>query len=203
MSSADNFDPPVLAAAEADLAALIARVVGHDDRALAALYDATLSRVYGVALRIMRNPALAEEVVEDTFFQVWRQAARFDPARGRPLTWLLGMARTRAIDLLRREARFVHDELDFESGAEPAADLPATDELLDAARNHAELHRALMQLQAQPRQLVALAFLRGLTHEEIASQTRLPLGTVKAQIRRSLLTLREILGDRGIAVLAN
>lgn len=192
----------VASADDARLAAWIDAIVDHDERALAALYDATLARVYGVALRILRRPALAEEVVEDTYFQVWRQAARFDAARGRALTWLLAMARSRAIDTMRREARYRHDSLDDEDAPEPVADDTGRDELLDVARGHAELHRALMQLNAQPRQLVALAFFRGLSHEEIASQTALPLGTVKSQIRRAMLTLRQALGDGGAPALA-
>jgi RNA polymerase sigma-70 factor (ECF subfamily) len=184
------------AASEAQLAQWIAAVSLHDERALAQLYDATVSRVHGLVLKIVRKQALAEEVVEDTFFQVWRQALRFDAARGAPMAWLLGMARSRAIDSLRREARFKAQSLDVE-GAEvmPADQAPAADELLDVARGHAELHRALMLLNAQPRQLVALAFFRGLSHEEIASQTQLPLGTVKSQIRRALLLLCQSLGD--------
>ncbi len=170
-------------------------IVNRDERALAQLYDATLSRVYGIVLRLVRKPALAEEVVEDTFFQVWRQAVRFDAARGRPLTWLLGMARSRAIDAIRREQRFQHDSLDTEDAVELVDPSRPSDDLLDVARGHADLHQALMLLNAQPRQLVALAFFRGLSHEEIAEQTCLPLGTVKSQIRRALSTLRQLLGE--------
>jgi RNA polymerase sigma-70 factor (ECF subfamily) len=180
---------------EPQLAEWIARIAEHDERALASLYDATLSRVYGLVLRIVRRADLAEEVVEDTYFQVWRQALRFDPARGSAQTWLLGMARSRAIDRLRREARFAADSLDVDDAPQLDGRAEPADELLAAARGHAELHRALMQLQAQPRQLVALAFFRGLSHEEIASQTELPLGTVKSQIRRALIALRQVLGD--------
>jgi RNA polymerase sigma-70 factor (ECF subfamily) len=179
------------------LARWIAAIVDHDERALMALYEATLPRVYGLVLRLVRRSQLAEEVAEDVFFQVWRQAPRFDPARGRPLTWLLGMARSRAIDAIRREARFQHETLDDEAHA-PAAPLAESgDELLAVAQGHAELHRALLLLKPQPRQLVALAFFSGLSHEEIASQTCLPLGTVKSQIRRALITLRDALGDTG------
>ena len=181
----------------------IERIVEHDERALAELYDATLARVYGLALFFVRNAALAEEVAEETFFQVWRQAVRFDPQRGNAIAWLLAMARSRALDALRREARFAHDLYE----PSPEEDLPGDgagpDELLAAARSHAELHRALLELKAQPRQLVALAFFRGLTHEEIASMTQLPLGTVKAQIRRALITLRRTLGEAGSAALAS
>lgn len=191
------------AASDTQLAAWIEAVVDHDERALSALYDATLARTYGLVLRIVRRPALAEEVVEDTYFQVWRQAARFDPARGRPVTWLLGMARSRAIDALRREARFQHDSLDDESAALSDSQWPVCDDLLDVARHHEELHRALLLLNAQPRQLVALAFFKGLSHEEISEQTALPLGTVKTQIRRALVTLRQALGDAVLPAFAS
>ena len=188
---------------EAQLLAWVERIADHDEQALSALYDATLTRVFGLVLRIVRRHALAEEVVEDTYFQVWRQAARFDPARGRVCTWLLGMARSRAIDALRHEQRFAHDPLTDADDPLPSGAVLSGDQLLGAARGHAELHRAMMGLGAQPRQLVALAFFRGLSHEEIASQTALPLGTVKSQIRRALLTLRQALGEGAAQALAS
>ena len=187
---------------DARLAAWIDAIADHDERALTALYDATLSRVYGMVLRVVRRPAMAEEVVEETYFQVWRQAPRFDVARGRAMAWLLGMARSRAIDAIRREARHQHDSLDADAVLQLSDPRPGADELLAAARGHADLHRALLLLNAQPRQLVAMAFLGGLSHEEIASQTALPLGTVKSQIRRALLTLRQVLGEQGHSALA-
>jgi RNA polymerase sigma-70 factor (ECF subfamily) len=182
---------------DAQLEGWIAAIVDHDERALLALYEATLSRVYGLVLRLVRRAQLAEEVAEDVYFQVWRQAPRFDAERGRPLTWLLSMARSRAIDAIRREARFQHEELDDEAAPASAPATESGDELLAVAQGHAELHRALLLLKPQPRQLVALAFFNGLSHEEIATQTHLPLGTVKSQIRRALITLRETLGDTG------
>ncbi|MEN9628531.1 MAG: hypothetical protein RJA10_1758 [Pseudomonadota bacterium] len=194
--------PPRVAASDAQLAAWIEAVVDRDERALAALYDATVQRVFGLALRIVRQPATAEEVVEDVYFQVWRQALRFDPARGKALTWLLAIARSRALDALRRGARFQHASMDADHAADVASEAPPADEMLDLARSRADLHKALVLLGAQPRQLVSLAFLRGLSHEEIAEQTRLPLGTVKSQIRRALLQLRQTLGDDHVARLA-
>jgi RNA polymerase sigma-70 factor (ECF subfamily) len=146
---------------------------------------------------------MAEEVVEDAYFQVWRQAVRFDPARGKPLTWLLAMARSRAIDALRREARFQHDAAGDDESLEMASHAAPVDELLDLARHRSDLHQALMLLGAQPRQLVSMAFFRGLSHEEIAEQTQLPLGTVKSQIRRALLSLRQILGSGAAPALAS
>ncbi len=185
------------------LAGWIDAIVDRDERALAALYDATFSRVFGLVRRIVSGTALAEEVVEDTYFQVWRQAVRFDPARGQALTWLLAIARSRAIDAVRSEARFRHERIDEDAALEATDGAQASDELLDLARHQADLHQALMLLGAQPRQLVSLAFFRGLSHEEIAQQTCLPLGTVKSQIRRALLSLRQILGDAGATALAS
>jgi RNA polymerase sigma factor (sigma-70 family) len=176
------------------LRAWIGAIVEQDQHALAALYDATHARVYGLALRIVRRADLAEEVVEDTYFQVWRQAVRFDATRGAAHAWLLGMARSRAIDLLRSESRHRHDE--WQEAWEPHDASGGVDELLQLARQHADLHRALLLLDAQPRQLVSLAFFRGYTHEEIAAHAQLPLGTVKSQIRRALLLLRDVLADR-------
>lgn len=184
---------------EGELAALIERIVAHDEQALAALYDATCARVHGLVLRITRRGALAEEVVEDTYWQVWRQAPRFDAERGKCITWLLAMARSRAIDALRRNQRFQHEPLPEDGSADaPDAAAAATadsapDELLQASRGAQQLHQALVQLDARSRQLVALAFFRGLTHEEIAQQVALPLGSVKSIIRRALQQLRSAL----------
>ncbi len=173
--------------------ALIHRIARQEEAALETLYDATISRVYGVALRILRNPETAEEVAEDVFFQVWRQAGRFDAARGHPMAWLLTIARSRALDALRR----TDDALSME---EPETLLDAELRpdgdpglLLGAQQERASLLQALQILEPMPRQILALAFFRGLTHEEIADHARLPLGTVKSHIRRALLTLRTAL----------
>lgn len=191
---ADDAGPAARCAApdEATLAGWVERIVDRDERALEALYDATSRRVFAFVQRITGNVALAEEVVEDTFWQVWRQAPRFDVVRGKAITWLLSMARSRAIDALRRDKRFAHDEMPDDDAVEGADDvLPA--DLVDAARQGKAVHLALEQLDSKSRQLVSLAFLRGLTHEEIAAQTALPLGTVKSLIRRSLQQLRCVL----------
>lgn len=189
------------AAAEIDepaLVALVERIIDRDERALATLYDATSARVYGLVLRITRRASLAEEVVEDTFWQAWRQAPRFEAARGKVITWLLAMARSRAIDALRRDERFQHvdlpDEGTLEAEAEADGGLPAH-HLLEATRSEARVHQAIATLEPRARQLVALAFFRGLTHEEIAAQAAMPLGTVKSLIRRALLQLRKLLDD--------
>jgi len=200
--AADAFSTMSPRAAPADdalLAALLQRIVHQDARALETLYDHTAARVYGLVQRVLRDHATAEEVVEDTFWQVWRQAPRFDAARGRPLTWLLAIARSRAIDALRREHRFQHEELPADDAlAEPAGSPADADTLCAAAQDRQRLHAALALLPARDRQLVSLGFLRGLTHEEIAAQQALPLGTVKSLIRRALLQLRQHLEARHV-----
>lgn len=182
----------VAVADEASLQARIARIVRQDEHALAELYDALAGRVYGLALRITRQVQTAEEVTEDAFWQVWRQAPRFDPTRGSVLSWILTIARSRALDALRRrdpaEALDERCLADLEAGSNPQ-------DLLQAVQQHHRLHAALAGLDALPRQLLALAFFRGLSHEEIACQMQLPLGTVKSHIRRALLRLRELLGS--------
>lgn len=185
-----------------DLAPLLKRIAAEDEAALATLYDATCNRVYGLALRILRNPAAAEEITEDVFFQVWRQALRYDPARGQPLAWILTIARSRALDHLRRaDPAVLHPEPDTLLEVEPSDDTNPQDILL-ACRNSALLHTALAALDPLPRQMIALVFFRGLTHEEVASHAGLPLGTVKSHVRRALLNLRGALAadlDRSIA----
>ncbi len=181
------------AATEACLRDWIARVVRQDQQALAELYETMAGRVYGLALRITRQVQTAEEVTEDCFWQVWRQAPRFDPARGAAIAWIMTIARSRALDALRRadtaeplgEDRLA--TIEAEDGSDPH-------DLLDAVEKQHRLHAALRDLEPLPRQLVALAFFRGLSHEEIAGQMGLPLGTVKSHIRRALLRLRELLG---------
>jgi len=177
-------------ATEPNLQAWISQVVARDENALASLYEAMAGRVYGLALRITRNVQTAEEVVEDTFWQIWRQAPRFDPARGNATAWMLTMTRSRALDALRR-VDLVASDAEAGEREEDLADGP--DDLLASSESGKQLNTALAQLEPLPRQLVALAFFRGLSHEEIATQTGLPLGTVKSHIRRALVRLRDIL----------
>ncbi|WP_348757905.1 RNA polymerase sigma factor [Candidatus Methylocalor cossyra] len=177
---------------EPRLRAWIEAVVAGDQGALAALYDALVGRVYGLALHITRSAPLAEEVTQDTFWQIWRQAPRFDPERGRALAWILAMARSRAIDALRR-LEPSHGPGIPEGWAVPDTQDEGPLDLLSAAQRGHRLHQALAELEPLPRQLLSLAFLRGLTHQEIATHTGLPLGTVKSHIRRALATLRRTL----------
>ena len=172
------------------LVALMARVARGDQKALGELYDATASRIFSMARGITRNPQCAEEVTEDVYWQAWRQALRFDPQRGNVMAWLLTLARSRALDHLRRADPAVsHPEPETLRRDVPTDHVDPA-EMLSAAQAEQCLKSALQRLAPQPRQLLALAFYRGLTHEEIAAQTQLPLGTVKSHLRRALATLR-------------
>jgi len=191
-SSTHNRDS---SAADAHMQALVTAIAAHDEQALADLYEATLNRVYGVALRITRNAQAAEEVSEDVYWQVWREAPRFDAQRGNVIAWLLTIARSRALDYLRKAD-------DAELCEEPEAlllDEPSREgdpqDLLAATQNNLKLNQALQQLEPVQRQLVAMAFFRGLTHEEIATFSDMALGTVKSHIRRALKQLHDVLED--------
>ncbi len=165
-----------------------------EQRALERLYRLTISRVFGAALRIVRCHATAEEVAEDVYVQVWHSAATFDAERGSPLAWLLTICRSRALDSLRRADKAILDPDPTERLDATRQVVPGLQDLLQATQEHAALHAAMSKLRAEQRQLLSLAFFRGLSYPEIAAAAQLPLGTVKSQIRRALATLREELG---------
>lgn len=178
---------------ELELQDLIARIIRQDQAAFSVLFKAMSSRVYSLALRITGSKQLAEEVTEDALFQVWRQAPRFDPARGTAKTWILTIARSRALDA-RRSVHYFESLEDYET--EPDTDNHNPDEipdLLSAFEENDKLHSALENLDPLPRQLIALSFFRGLSHEEISTLANLPLGTVKSHLRRAVINLREAL----------
>ncbi len=190
---------------EHQLQPLVERMVqggSNGEHAFAALYQLTVDRVYAAARRYSTDAALVEEVVEDVFVQAWRDAALFDRERGSVLGWLLVIARSRMLDRLRRERaiplRFDSDLADVAEQLQ-AQDLgvpaPGDDpvDLLDALDRRHWVALALERLPAGSRQLVALAFLRGQTHQEIAAGTGIPIGTVKSVIRRALLEMRRFL----------
>lgn len=183
-------------ARQALLAPLVARMAQADESALAEFYDATVKKVYGLALRICGSAAVAEEVVADTFFQAWTESARYEPSRGRVMAWLLVMARSRAIDAYHgRDKAMLHEspETLIEESDQP--NTAGVDALLETMQSNAALQATLGHLSPVQRQLIALAFYQGLSHSEIAAHSGLPLGTVKAHIRRALTTLRGALGD--------
>ena len=169
---------------------LLALCAQSDKGAFRQLYDRQSPLLYAVALRITRDAALASDAVHDAMLQVWRNAARFDPARGQARAWLVSLVRYRALDAIARTRREV-------MGAElpePVDPEPLPLERLQSSREGEALHRCLQEVDAERRSLVVLAFVDGLTHSEVAARVRQPLGTVKSSIRRALIALRTCLG---------
>ncbi len=160
-----------------------------DEAALSDFYDATHGYCYGLALRIVRDQSLAEDVCAETYWQAWRKAANYDNARGTPIAWLLVMCRSRAIDELRRnEAGVINVDVKFIEDNLVEHDDPSA--LISAMQEGDALAVALGALGEVPRQVLGLAFYSGLTHTEIAKHTGLPLGTVKSHLRRGQEALR-------------
>jgi RNA polymerase sigma-70 factor (ECF subfamily) len=183
-----------------ELLGLIARIVARDDGALGRLYDLTVDRVYGVAMRVLGSAHDADEVVCDVFHQVWVRARQYAADRGGVLRWLLVIAYTRAIDARRRRSdRDKTEPLHPDEGeiAYPDQGARPVDDLLDAVVSGHAIHRALATLSGEQRKLVSMAFLGGATHQEISARTGIPLGTVKSHIRRGLLKLRTVLEELG------
>jgi RNA polymerase sigma-70 factor (ECF subfamily) len=175
---------------EGHLLGLLERMCRRDQEALANLYEATKASVYGVALRITARADAAEEVLADTYLQAWRDATRYAPSRGRVLTWLLTICRSRAIDSLRRRDQAQLLAEPEQLLCDEVEGLADPHEILATVERDSALHAALSELGALQRQVLALAFFRGLTHEEISSHTGLPLGTVKTHIRSAIAQLR-------------
>lgn len=164
-----------------------------DELALGQLYDATLGKVYGLALRVTGKPESAEEVVSDVYLQAFREAARFDAERGVVLAWLMMITRSRALDhLRRRDMAESHPEPHSLHPERHVGENDPLDGLLELESN-SRLRTALEKLAPLQRQMLALSFFRDLSHQEIAGQTGMPLGTVKSHIRRALEKLKPFL----------
>ncbi|MGH8612719.1 MAG: sigma-70 family RNA polymerase sigma factor [Gammaproteobacteria bacterium] len=177
----------LLASVGEDGRQLIGRVAEGDRIALEGLYDRYAQLVFALALRILRNQTDAEEVVQDVFWQVWRNATRYDPARGTPDAWLFTLARTRALDALRLSRR--SEGLALEEASEVSEDLAA--EGAQATEIRQIVTNALNGLSKVQRTAIELAYYGGLTQTEIAQHTGAPLGTVKTWIRKGLAQLRD------------
>jgi RNA polymerase sigma-70 factor (ECF subfamily) len=178
--------------AESRQAELIRGVAEGDNQALASLYDATSRTVYGLLLRILSDPSSAEEVLLDVYAQVWRQAAGYSPERGRPLAWLTTIARSRAIDRLRRTRQEHRREAPLDEALRSAGGESVEQGVL-AGEVGAVVRAALAALAPEQRDVIELAYYGGMSHSEIAAARGLPLGTVKTRTRLGLTRLREIL----------
>jgi RNA polymerase sigma-70 factor (ECF subfamily) len=182
------------------LAALLSRVALGDQAAFAELYTLTSAHLYGVAVRILKDGAAAEEVLQEAFVNVWHHAGSYEAAKSQPTTWLAAIVRNRCLDQLRRrELDTVTMTRDDDDGQE--FDLPAGDptpvEMLLAGAAARSVRDCVDALDAGPKQAIALAFYQGLSHAELADHLRQPLGTVKSWVRRGLERLKSCLDQAG------
>jgi RNA polymerase sigma-70 factor (ECF subfamily) len=183
--SSDSFD--------GQLESLLDRCAGADAAALQRLYELTSPILFACLTRILRRRALAEEALQDVFVSVWQRAGQFRTTRGRPMAWMMSIARYRAIDLLRHERRGPTLVPELPEGGVLAADAEADAEAPLWLSGAAVLERCVSLLSPQQKQCLDLAFVGGSSHEDIARLTGSPLGTVKSWIRRGLQTLRQCL----------
>jgi RNA polymerase sigma factor (sigma-70 family) len=170
---------------------LLAACARGDKAALQAIYRAEAGRMITVAQRILKRRALAEDAVQDAFVLIWRNAARFDPARGAGLTWIYTILRNRSLSILRAESRLEATDAPVGDEVEDGAESP---EAAIARLSDAEaLRHCLDRLEPKRRMAIALAYVHGLSHGELAGKLGIPLGTIKSWMRRSLMSLKECL----------
>jgi RNA polymerase sigma-70 factor (ECF subfamily) len=177
----------------AHLQALLSVSARGDEQAFGELYDLTSARVYGLVLRVVRDPAQAAEVTQDVYLQVWQASARFDPCLGSVMSWILMIAHRRAVDRVRlahsatiRDDRYAtrHADRPYDQVSEEVQTS------LDAQR----VRKVLDELTAAQREAVSLTYFGGYTHREVADLLHIPLGTVKTRVRDGLIRLRDALG---------
>lgn len=175
---------------------LVARVAGGDRDAFAALFDRHSPLVLGVLMRMLRDRAEAEEILQEAFLQAWQDAADYRPERSSPRGWLLMLARSRAIDRVRsgrarrlREERSALEDGVLSAGAEP----PAGPARVEAAERRRTVGSALAELPAEQRRCIELAYFEGLSHTQIAARLETPLGTVKSRVLLGMRRLRTVL----------
>ncbi len=187
---------------EQEWAGLLARIAVGDQSALGELYDASSAKVFGLAMKILGDHAAAEETTLDVYTQVWRRASSYDAERGTPGSWLMTLAKHRAIDRFRSS----YLERGRQVPLDQAEELPGHEETPEQYSAGLERQRlvqqALASLSVEQRQAIALAYYWGMSQSEIAEQLKLPLGTVKTRMRLGMIKLREVLAPHGEGLLS-
>lgn len=192
----------------ASLQDLIAATAGGDHAAFARVYERTHAHLFGVAVRILGREQAAEDVLQEAFVSIWKNAGTYRSDIGgqqlQPMTWLIAVVRNKSLDALRSRARRNETALPDpdEEGAEPSANgtaAPSALELLSQATQAMQIEACMNALDGSHRQSLALAYYQGLSHSEVAAQMGAPLGSVKAWIRRGLDKLKNCLAGRGVA----
>ena len=166
----------------------LASIARRDSRAFESLYDRYSRSVYSLALGMLRDPATAQEVTQEVFLSIWRQAAEFDPSRGTARSWVLALAHHKSVDAVRRRRLRATEPLEDTQ----ASDLDVVDETLRRLER-GRVREALVRLPAEQRQAIVFAYYGGYTQEEVAKRLSIPLGTAKTRIRDGMIRLREAL----------
>ena len=176
---------------EGTLDEVLARVASGDRIAFEEVYRRSSAKLFGVCLRILRDRSEAEDALQSAYLSVWRNAAQFDGKRGRPMTWLIVLARNQAIDRLRTGKTLVNSPIDL--AADVSDPVPIASQLPETASENRRLHDCLTLLDATDAEFIRTAFFEGSTYAELAARAAMPLGTLKSRVRRALLKLRECL----------
>jgi RNA polymerase sigma-70 factor (ECF subfamily) len=198
-TSADDFvTPPRVSEAAApqtgsDLAELLKRSGRGDEAAFAQLYDATSSRAYGLAVRVVRDPSQAEEVTQEAFLEIWRTASRYDAARGSAVSWVLTLVHRKAVDGVRSAEASTRRDTTYHQGSQ-AVEHDSTAEAAHASMEARRVRQAMESLTEVQREALELAYFKGYTHTEVATMLDLPVGTAKTRIRDGLIRLRDTMG---------
>ena len=175
-----------------ELAVALVQAGQGDRSAFRTVYEATSAKLFGVCLRILPDRQAAEDVLQDTYVIVWRKAASFDASRASPITWLVTIARNRAIDRLRSAAP-MKNAAPVEDAHDLADSGPLASDVVEQADEAARLNGCLETLEDRARAVIRTAFFEGATYDELARRENVPLGTMKSWIRRGLMRLRSCL----------
>ncbi len=192
-SGAPSSDGAPAADGSPDPATLLVRSAAGDERAFAELYDAMAGRAYGLTVRVLRDRAQAEEVLQEAFLELWRTAAAFDPDRGSASSWVLTLVHRRAVDRVRSAEAATRRDTAYHQ-RNTAVEHDDTAEAAHASLEARRVRKALGVLTEVQREAVELAYFGGLTHTEVAGRLDLPVGTAKTRIRDGLIRLRDAMG---------
>lgn len=176
--------------AQDEVADLLEQVASGDQQAFGVLYDRTSAKLFAVARGILGNEQLAEDCIQETYLRIWRKADTFDPSKGKPMTWLITIARYRALSMRRRKGRLVLVDSDELEPLMDATDRPNEER---TQSDRLALDACLGTLEDRQTRLIRDAYLYGYTHPELAARATMPVGTVKSLLRRGLLKLKECL----------
>ncbi len=196
--SSDSADSPPgglhsVPASTGDIAELLRLSGRGDEAAFAQLYDATSTRAYGLAVRVVRDPSQAEEVAQEAFLEIWRTASRFDAAKGSAVSWILTLVHRKAVDRVRSAEASTRRDTTYHQGSQ-WVEHDSTAEAVHATMEARRVRQAMDSLTEVQREVLELAYFKGYTHTEVATMLDLPLGTAKTRIRDGLIRLRDTMG---------